>query len=54
MRLQTEAEIRAEADKLLSSGLRETLESYGEVHVVGSYRMRLMGRAVMRTETLKV
>ena len=40
--MQTEAEIRAEADKLLSSGLRETLESYGEVHVVGSYRMRLM------------
>ena len=42
MRLPTEAEIRAEADGLLSSGLRETLESYGEVHVVGSYRMRLM------------
>ena len=42
MRLHTEAEIRAEADKLLSSGLRETLESYGKVHVVGSYRMRLM------------
>jgi hypothetical protein len=34
--------LRAEADQLLGSGLREVLSDYGEVHVVGSYALHLM------------
>jgi hypothetical protein len=37
-----EAMLRAEADALLASGLRAALESYGEIHVVGSYALQLM------------
>jgi hypothetical protein len=40
--LATDAEIRAEADRLLASGLRRILETYGDVHVIGSYALRLM------------
>lgn len=39
---ETDAALRAEADGLLSGGLRDVLADYGEVHVVGSYMMRLM------------
>lgn len=35
-------EIRAEADRILGSGLRRLLAEYGEVHVVGSYALQLM------------
>jgi hypothetical protein len=38
----TDAEIRAEADRLLASGLRRILDNCGDVHVVGSYALRLM------------
>lgn len=41
-RHRAEAALRAEADALLAGGLRDALASYGEVHVVGSYRMGLM------------
>lgn len=37
-----EAELHAEAERLLASGLRTVLDSYGDVHVVGSYALRLM------------
>jgi hypothetical protein len=40
--LKIEAEIRAEADRLLASGLRQILDDYGEVHVVGSHLLHLM------------
>lgn len=40
--MSTDDIIRAEADRLLSSGLRALLDSYGEVHIVGSYALRLM------------
>ncbi|HEX6995383.1 MAG TPA: hypothetical protein VF339_14690 [Gammaproteobacteria bacterium] len=40
--LQAEAALRAEADRLMASGLLDVLTSYGSVHVVGSYMMRLM------------
>jgi hypothetical protein len=42
MPLTDEATIRAEADQLLSLGLRQLLGEYGEVHVVGSYLLQLM------------
>jgi hypothetical protein len=35
-------QLHAEADALLASGLRQALGEYGEVHVVGSYALRLM------------
>lgn len=35
-------ELRAEADRLLASGLRTVLEDYGTVNVIGSYALRLM------------
>jgi hypothetical protein len=35
-------QLRAEADRLLASGLRRVLDAYGDVHVVGSYALRLM------------
>jgi hypothetical protein len=38
----TEIAIRAQADELLAAGLRDTLAAYGDVHVVGSYMLRLM------------
>src|SRR5262245_10078654 len=34
--------LRAEADRLLASGLREVLTDYGEFNIVGSYALRLM------------
>jgi hypothetical protein len=34
--------LRREADSLLDAGLRDTLANYGEVHVIGSYALRLM------------
>lgn len=38
----TDAALHEEADRLLSSGLREVLLSFGDVHVVGSYVLGLM------------
>jgi len=35
-------EIRAEADRLLASGLSEILTGYGQFNIVGSYALRLM------------
>jgi hypothetical protein len=35
-------QIQAEADRILDSGLRALLAECGEVHVVGSYALRLM------------
>ena len=37
-----DAELRIEADQLLASGLRQALEDYGDVHIIGSYALRLM------------
>ena len=34
--------IRAEADRLLESGLRDLLAEYGEVHLMGSYSLGLL------------
>jgi hypothetical protein len=42
MPAETDEQLRAEADRLLASGLRALLAAYGEVHVVGSYALRLM------------
>lgn len=42
MRQETDEELRSEADRLLDSGLRPILDSYGTVHVIGSYALRLM------------
>lgn len=42
MRQEPDQELRAEADRLLASGLRDILNDYGEVHVVGSYALHLM------------
>jgi len=42
MRQETDEELRSEADRMLDSGLRGALESYGTVHVIGSYALRLM------------
>jgi hypothetical protein len=38
----TDQSLRAEADRLLASGLRSVLENYGQIHVIGSYALRLM------------
>ena len=35
-------DIQAEADRILDSGLSALLAEYGEVHLVGSYALRLM------------
>jgi hypothetical protein len=35
-------ELKAEADRLLDTGLRALLEQYGEAHVIGSYALGLM------------
>jgi len=40
--VNADAALRGEADRLLSSGLRLLLNTYGEVHVVGSYALQLM------------
>jgi hypothetical protein len=40
--LAKDAELRAEADRLLASGLRRALDDYGDIHIVGSYALRLM------------
>jgi hypothetical protein len=40
--LSVDAELRAEADRILTSGLRDLLETFGEVHVTGSYALELM------------
>ena len=40
--LTVDAEIRAEADRLLSRGLRDLLAAYGEVQITGSYVLELM------------
>lgn len=40
--LANERHIRAEADRLLASGLRRVLDAHGEVHIVGSYALQLM------------
>lgn len=42
MSQETDQELRAEADRLLASGLPALLADYGEVHIVGSYALRLM------------
>jgi hypothetical protein len=39
---EADEKLRAEADRLLRSGLLSTLSDYGEVHVIGSYALRLM------------
>ena len=40
--LSVDAELRAEADRLLESGLRDLLEAFGDVHITGSYVLELM------------
>jgi hypothetical protein len=40
--LSVDAEIRAEADRLLESGLRDLLDAFGEMHITGSYVLELM------------
>jgi len=42
MNSDIDEELRAEADRLLASGLSEILAGYGEVNIVGSYALRLM------------
>ncbi|HXB66953.1 MAG TPA: hypothetical protein VNY05_01850 [Candidatus Acidoferrales bacterium] len=42
MHQDTDQNLRAEADRLLASGLRSVLAAYGDVHVIGSYSLRLM------------
>ena len=42
MERTSQEEIRREADQLLASGLEETLLRHGDVHVGGSYALRLM------------
>jgi hypothetical protein len=39
---EIDASLRVEADQMLDSGLRDILAGYGDVRVVGSYRLRLM------------
>jgi hypothetical protein len=39
---ELDATIRAEADRLLGSGLQAVLSQFGEVSVIGSYALRLM------------
>lgn len=40
--LAADAALRAEADRLLASGLRDALEPFGDVHIMGSYSLQLM------------
>jgi hypothetical protein len=40
--LSVDAELRAEADRVLDAGLRDLLATYGDVHVIGSYALELM------------
>ncbi|HZR22047.1 MAG TPA: hypothetical protein VFA59_00575 [Vicinamibacterales bacterium] len=40
--LAVDASLRAEADRLLASGLRDALEAFGTVHLMGSYTLKLM------------
>jgi hypothetical protein len=42
MRQETDEELRAEADRLLASGLRQVLSDYGKIHIIGSYTLQLM------------
>ena len=42
MHVETDKELRSEADQLLGCGLRSILADYGEVHVIGSYALHLM------------
>ena len=39
---ELDATIRAEADRLLGSGLRDVLSEFGEVSIIGSYSLHLM------------
>src|SRR5258708_40005821 len=39
---ESDEALRREADGLLDAGLRDTIATYGEVHVIGSYALRLM------------
>ncbi|MFY9554494.1 MAG: hypothetical protein WAV47_07205 [Blastocatellia bacterium] len=39
---ETDERLRAEADRLLASGLRTILDDYGAVHLIGSYALHLM------------
>jgi len=40
--LAEDARLRAEADRLLASGLRDALDAFGAVHIMGSYSLQLM------------
>jgi hypothetical protein len=40
--LSIENELHAEADRLLSGGLQDMLDTFGDVHIVGSYALGLM------------
>ena len=42
MHVETDKELRSEADQLIGCGLRSILDDYGEVHVIGSYALPLM------------
>jgi hypothetical protein len=42
MEQTTNETLRREADELLASGLLSIMTDYGEVHIVGSYALRLM------------
>src|SRR5438034_380211 len=39
---ESDEALRREADGLLDAGLRDAIATYGEVHVIGSYALRLM------------
>ena len=39
---ESDEALHREADGLLDAGLRDALATYGEVHVIGSYALRLM------------
>jgi hypothetical protein len=50
---ELDASIRAEADRLLGSGLRDVLSQFGEVRVIGSYSLRLMAWRDLDIEILQ-
>jgi hypothetical protein len=39
---ESDEALRREADGLLDAGLRDTIATYGEVHIIGSYALRVM------------
>ena len=39
---ESDEALRREADGLLDAGLRDAIATYGDVHVIGSYALRLM------------